>query len=450
MAESVAASPPPVLMTVAGPLSPADVLAEDGPALGREWLLNDQSALLKRPVVGVQTAGSGLETDVPDGQPRPSDRVELGTLMSMRRWPLASLHNLHLSYADALGELSGPLKRRHRGAALVVACTPRVHCAPAAAWERAVALRTLSQEAGAHIIVGTAPAPGCPASDADFATEVARLVSDLAVGFEMPPKASASGLEPEGVAERVRPGFLGELVLWDHTSGPPLAADILALRACVEAQRRTEAALFMSGPVSTEVLAILDGSAGPPGPSGPCLWGRCVFFDVPLDSPVQPAQLVARGAFLGFCPPPAACDIAWQSYPSRRPWRTEEQFLAALAAAPPDRVLISSGIRFRTDLVAFGGQGLAHAHDLIVSAGGTLGKVGGTAAFRAAAVSVLQYPWRPPPPPEKVVHMIECHWCGVKKVEGEHFSKQGFDYCTPKCIAKHRQVDFALDKSGRV
>lgn len=413
-------------MTVTGPLTPAEALAL-GPALCREWLLSDQSSLLERSPAGAVAA---------PGRPRPDELVELASLSAVRRWPLASLHNLHLSREDALRELCGPLKQRHQ-AGLVVVSTPRAFWAPRAAGERAAALQALSREAGVRLVAGTAPAPGRPASAAELEAEVASLLSDLAVGFEGAPAAAEEG--------RGRAGFLGELQLWDPAAGAPAASELLALRACVEAQRRSGAALLLSGPVSEEALAALE--------QGPCLWEKCVFFDVPPASPVPPELLLARGGLLGFCPPGGAADVAWAAYPGRRPWASEEAFLRGLAAAPRGRRLVGSGIRFRSDLGAFGGPGAAHALELLCAAGDAAGEAAGGAAaegeLRAAAVAALQYPWRPPVAPEEVIRSIACHWCGAWKVEGEHFSKFGFDYCAPKCIRKHAQVEYAPDKHER-
>merc|ERR1719277_1396301 len=66
--------------------------------------------------------------------------------------------------------------------------------------------------------------------------------------------------------------------------------------------------------------------------------------------------------------PPAAPDISWQPRAAQRPWKTEEAFLQALAAAPPGKALVSSGLRFRTDLAAFGGPGLGLCADLLSAA----------------------------------------------------------------------------------
>lgn len=456
MALMSAPAPPPalMLMTVTGPLEPTAALAAGGPVLCREWLLNDQCALLER---GSGNADSVEATAAPtevgacmgdSRRPRSDDCVEMGTLTAMRRWPLDALNNLHLLLGDVMNELGGPFKRQHPGA-LVVVCTPRAHWTPSAPWDRAESLRALSQETGVRIIAGTVPAPGCPASLNDFETEVARLMSDLAAGYEPNPSSKKQSSLTSEDDERVRPGLIGEFPLSDSMP----ASELLALRVCIEAHRRSEAPLFLSGPVSAEAFSVLEGASGSPG-SGPCLWSRCAFFDVPPNSAVSAVELAARGAFVGFCPPPGAADVAWQPYPSRRPWKTEEAFLAALAAAPVGQVVIGSGLRFRTDLVAFGGPGLAYAPDLLVAAaagyvGAPPSSLPGQDALRASAVALLQYPWQPPVPPEKVIYTIACHWCGTRKNEGEHFSKLGFDYCTPKCISKHRQVDFAPEMHDR-
>lgn len=180
-------------------------------------------------------------------------------------------------------------------------------------------------------------------------------------------------------------------------------------------------------------------------------YGRNVFFfDVPIHSPVSAASLAERGANLGFCPPPCGADVAWEEYIERRPWYSEEAFLAALATAPIDKVLLGTGLRFRTDLAAFGGPGLGYSYDLLVRASTSRpGSLPTIPDLRKIAVALLQYSWVPPLPPQKISYYIDCHWCGTSKPEGEHFSKMDFDYCSPKCISKHRQVDFDPDRHER-
>lgn len=408
-AEAPAESPAtPVVMCVGGPVAPEKL--PQGPALCREWLLNDQSKLL------VERAGFAAGT-----------RLELQNALAMRRWPLCSLHNLHLSSEDAVREVLGPF-RRSFGGGLIVITTPRAfwNVASASGWSET--LRSFVKEAERPelaLVVGTAPAPGCPATAADFEVEVAKLESDLAIGFE----AAQQG------QDCIRPGFIGELCL-------PAEADeaaLSALRVCAEAQRRTGAPMLLSGSVSEEALGVLMDVGA--------VWEKCAFFDVPPDSPVAPATLAELGAFLGFCSPPGAADVAWQPYPARRPWKTEPQFLSALSGGPAGRTLISSGVRFRTDIVQGGGPGLCAAPELLAE-GLPSDELPAAASFREAAISFLQYPWKPPPPPVEVIRTVECHWCGTRVKEGDHFSKFQFDYCAPKCLGQHRKAEFAEDKRG--
>eukprot|EP00927_Polykrikos_kofoidii_P070119 TRINITY_DN6599_c0_g1_i2.p1 TRINITY_DN6599_c0_g1~~TRINITY_DN6599_c0_g1_i2.p1 ORF type:complete len:410 (+),score=58.61 TRINITY_DN6599_c0_g1_i2:246-1475(+) len=372
-----------VVMTVGGPLAPEDVPV--GPVLCREWLLADQAALLVAETAGLDGSGDGGV-----GCPKAGSRVELSGLAVLRRWPLCALHNLSLSKDDVLQEISGPFKRRHSGG-LVMVSTPRPFWGVSTPQDWAAALLALQKDACVQLVSGTSPAPGRPASPSneDIEVEVAKLVSDLAVGYEG--------------STQVRPGFIGELLLHGPSAD---ATELLSLLTCVEAQRRCGAPLLLSGPVSAEAFAILDGSRT--GVSGPCLWERCAFFDVPIDSPVPVGELVRRGAYAGFCPPPCCGETAWASYAYQRPWRTEEAFFEGLAVAPAGRALLGSGLRFRTDLTAFGGPGLSYAADLVGAAGSpgcclpprsSAAVMAGSRA-REAAIGFLQYPWKPPPPPE--------------------------------------------------
>eukprot|EP00971_Amphidinium_carterae_P271914 5396053-Amphidinium_carterae.1 len=150
--------------------------------------------------------------------------------------------------------------------------------------------------------------------------------------------------------------------------------------------------------------------------------------------------MLARGAYIGHCPPHCGAELASAPYAGQRPLWTEAAFLAAVAAVPIERLLLGSGTRFLTDLTAYGGPGLRYASDLTSS----LGKEG----LKRALLEFLMYPWKPPAPPEKIEQYIECHWCGNKKKVGDHFSKSSLDYCSPKCISAHRQVDFDPNKRG--
>ena len=199
--------------------------------------------------------------------------------------------------------------------------------------------------------------------------EVAKLVSNLSVGF-----ASTAA------AERVLPGIIGEV----HLSCG--AASLFELRVCVEAQRRTGAPLLLSGPVSEEAFEILGGASA----SGPCLWCKCAIFDVPADSPVKAQRLWATGMRVGLCPPTGGADVSRGPYFAQRPWRTEGAFLEELASIPRDQCLVSSGLRFRTDLTAAGGPGLSHLPDLLHGRASR-------EELRRVAVEFLRYPWKPPP-----------------------------------------------------
>ncbi|CAL1165417.1 unnamed protein product [Cladocopium goreaui] len=344
-----------VIMTLAGPVAAAEV---SGPALCREWLINDQSQLRKH-----------------SKDPRSStDLVELQSLARVRRYPLSSLSNLHLNQEDALREAT-ELHRAH-GDALVAVSTPRRFQHDVE--QTADALRKVAAEAKIHIVLGIAPP-----EDANFEVQVATVVSQL-----------ASGIRTDADAEGgLFPGFIGEID----------AADLQSLRAAVEAHRVSQAPLLLVGEISHDALQLLEGA----------IWRRCAFFDVPITSPMSVAELQARGAFIGFSAPAGAADISWQEYPYRRPLRTEQDFHAATDLLS----LTSSGLRFRTDLTAYGGPGLGYAVDL-VSAGRAE-----PSQLTANAVAFLSYPWVAPLAPEKVIHEIPCHWCGTKKVEGEHFSK---------------------------
>eukprot|EP00928_Gymnodinium_smaydae_P083581 TRINITY_DN66825_c0_g1_i1.p1 TRINITY_DN66825_c0_g1~~TRINITY_DN66825_c0_g1_i1.p1 ORF type:complete len:466 (+),score=54.29 TRINITY_DN66825_c0_g1_i1:85-1398(+) len=432
-----------VVMTVLGPVAPAD-LSRDGSSflLCREWLLNDQSAL----VDGQPDATDSLQT---------GDRISLATVGAARRWPLCSLHNLSISYDDALLELNALPQ-----GSVVVDSTPRAFWSPASTGQRAALLWSLAQSTGIRLIMGTAPdvQRGLTSFDAGVIEAATKqLVRDLSEGYELQSLPGQDIRLPQGAPQRVLPGVIGELALSSHEESE--AFELCVLRIAVEAQRLTGAPVLLSGPISAKAMAILDGTSSE---RGPCLWDKCVFFDVPSDSAISQTDLMERGSFVGYCSPPAGSDIAWQSFPHRRPCRTEDAFLTAVTStlSQSNRVLVGSGLRFRTDLQAFGGCGLAHTIELLRGAVqrksfplDAAGVQQASLDLDNAGLQFFQYAWQPPAQPEAArappgPDTIVCQWCGTIRSDGKHFSKMGFDYCSPKCIREHKQVDFAPDKRG--
>ncbi|CAK9031449.1 unnamed protein product [Durusdinium trenchii] len=231
-----------VIMSLAGPLAACDV---SGPVLCREWLLNDQSQLFAR-----------------SKEKNAMEQVELSCLARLRRLPLSSLANLYLNEQDALREATN--LRNAFGEALVVVSTP-----PRFASKEGVALlASVASEAKIHVVVGTTPP-----EDKEFEVQVASVVTDLAAGIG-----------------QFWPGFIGEIE----------GTDLGALAVAVEAQRRSQAPILITGEVSDDAFRILDDA----------IWRRCAFFDVPSEPAL--IEIQARGALIGFSAPPGAADVSWQ------------------------------------------------------------------------------------------------------------------------------------------
>lgn len=241
-------------------------------------------------------------------------------------------------------------------------------------------LKALARDTKQHLVVGTVPPNTLPE------VAVASVLSDLAIDGG--------------------PGFIGELE----------GTDLESLKVAVEAQRQCEAPILIVGDVSKEAWEVLRNAHT----------AQCAFFDVSSNSEVGLRELETKG-FIGFSAPHCGSDVSWHDYCCRRPCRTEMDFRTRTKS------LVASGLRFRMDLSAFGGTGLSYGLELSER---------DSERLRSNAMTFLSYPWAAPIAPEKVLHDIQCHWCGTTKREGEHFSKMGFDYCSPRCIAQHRKADF--------
>eukprot|EP00913_Durusdinium_trenchii_P014423 g13529.t1 len=109
--------------------------------------------------------------------------------------------------------------------------------------------------------------------DKEFEVQVASVVTDLAAGIG-----------------QFWPGFIGEIE----------GTDLGALAVAVEAQRRSQAPILITGEVSDDAFRILDDA----------IWRRCAFFDVPSEPAL--IEIQARGALIGFSAPPGAADVSWQ------------------------------------------------------------------------------------------------------------------------------------------
>merc|ERR1712232_964061 len=106
--------------------------------------------------------------------------------------------------------------------------------------------------------------------------------------------------------------------------------------------------------------------------------------------------------------------------------------MSAVNENPAQQVLLGSGLRFRTDLHAFGGSGLNQVSEVLHS---RLSRADAGTSFAEVGLGFLAYAWQPPaaaqpkkaPPP---AGSVTCRWCSTVRSDGKHFNKMGFDYCT--------------------
>ena len=126
-----------------------------------------------------------------------------------------------------------------------------------------------------------------------------------------------------------------------------------------------------------------------------------------------------------------------------------------VSALDPRRCCVSTGVRHRTQLAAYGGFGYAHAANL---ARAPLECLGGFAyahaanqarapveCFRSAAPALA---WAKKPKKPKVDTVtLRCTLCGTtfEVKRGEHYGKYDFVYCGRACLGAHREQTYAAD-----
>lgn len=105
-----------------------------------------------------------------------------------------------------------------------------------------------------------------------------------------------------------------------------------------------------------------------------------------------------------------------------------------------DRMVMSSGIRYKTDMKKYGGNGI----DLQ-----SMKKRVEESEWNKAhslARNLLQFEWEPPKLNVKAEDSPKwiCHICGfvAKLDEQENYTKHGFTYCSISCLSQHRKNNF--------
>jgi hypothetical protein len=120
----------------------------------------------------------------------------------------------------------------------------------------------------------------------------------------------------------------------------------------------------------------------------------------------------------------------------------------AATSAVSNRILLSNGLRFRTSLVKYGGKGYRHIMATFASMLRERGVPDGTLKqVMVTNPNELLHWWVAPPPPPVPVILEPCDGPGCEQVfeaiEGHFFEKFAFRYCSPKCLAAHRESGFA-------
>ena len=105
-----------------------------------------------------------------------------------------------------------------------------------------------------------------------------------------------------------------------------------------------------------------------------------------------------------------------------------------------DSVVMSSGIRYKTDMKKYGGNGIDFSF---------MKKRVEESEWKNAhsiARKLLQFDWEPPKLNVKAEDSPKwiCHICGfvAKLDEQENYTKHGFTYCSISCLSQHRKKNF--------
>ena len=435
--------PPPQVLSLLGPVPPEEL----GWTLGSEHLCQNRADLF--------AASAALP---------PTLALEMGNLADVRRQPWANLSNLRLEAKDASAELTrfGRAASAASESCTLVETTPRGWRAP----EDLLALAQLATDCQPRLrlVLGSGCVAHLERPEQTAAELAAEFERDVKVGFlPLQPADEDKVVAAARTAPQGRAGLIGELVL-----GIPFGpADQKVLEAAAVAQRRTTAAVLVTVPgvgrddgyvthLLEELLVrlaiaperlLLGGMGQGQGEAGLAaderdmvavaqrgcglvvsVSGNCEVLAVPED-PAAPGA----GA----------------------PCRTDEQAAMMVgmmcAVGYTHQIVLAQSLQFRTQLAAYGGEGLS----LAATFPPRLARHGVSAEqMRAMATEnmgrMLAF-WLPPPPPKPVAKVKwECCHCGRRRIEGDDsFTRLGYRYCAIKCLNEHRPIaDQAIVADG--
>lgn len=263
-----------------------------------------------------------------------SEPLSLATAGETRWNPAAHLDNYQLTEPALVASELAPFTAA--GGRTVVDTTPGFM------GRDPVALRTISQNADVHVIMGCGyyiepHPPGLAERSADEITE--ELVSEIRDGVG---------------EEQIRPGIIGEI----GTGGPMTANEAKVLRAAAAAQRETGLPLTIHlHPWHTEGMKVLDIVEAEGGNLETTILNH-VF--TALDDDAYQRSLLSRGAYIGY-------DLFGfdHSLMGRGRWAPSDydaakKVVELAQAGHIDRLVISQDLAVKTRLHAFGGWGYDH------------------------------------------------------------------------------------------
>jgi len=407
--------------------------------------------------------------------------------------PRKFLSNLNLQAADAEVEIQHLKKAAGRNEIVIMDTTPL-------SFQRNPAgLVKLSKSSGVKVLCCASPPSSVLVeieqmkSEADTVggsekerSQTQRRIEEATKQVECEVRIGISGTRPAVYAGALG-GFLVGSGKEPSAAGAPLSSqEEIALEICGRASLRLGGApviVFLHAPTKGCVSRVLDilGEAGARA-DRVALFNVCGAASVSGVAELKEEALAAsvvleRGAFLGFtCSgfDGSGCGRTsvkgWEDREVMNPLHNPQNLVALLRLLMVDpalkervrtQLLLSPGIRLKSDLRRWGGMGMSFVFTLLdnVFEGletGTGGDMEGGGwsmdakiAFRALIFSenpirLLSFPWKPPESVAIEVDRFSCWWCGTeKRVDEERYSKYDFEYCGLDCLEDHRKTGFS-------
>ena len=150
--------------------------------------------------------------------------------------------------------------------------------------------------------------------------------------------------------------------------------------------------------------------------------------------------LAKTDGFLGFSCPGFEMEYLDGSFEGLPTFTQYSEIAQLIHKVPHERVIISTGMFFRSHFATFGGPGLGFARTVLEK------KFPGFAhlVLRDNALKWLDFDWCPPTVEAVVKKQIWiCNVCGKQGDDDvQNYTKLGFLYCSMPCLAAHRKTGF--------